>query len=208
MKGEIKDKLRRPAGKILLGGAGALLVLWVVTLGTGLLSDGPAASDTQADAVVQKLEGNLGDAQAKLATQHTARLVQLPGMDIERVNRDRATGRSLLLSLTDSSTSTRTVKEQQVLLDACHGFLDHRSRVLTIRTRVCESAAGPELLAHGGGSARSSPRRTGSEQRCQERVPGLHLLHLSQRGTALPQADRVSKAATASARTPEDPDET
>ncbi|WP_405749010.1 hypothetical protein OG232_03735 [Streptomyces sp. NBC_01411] len=131
MKEEIKDKLRQHAGKILLGGTGALLALSVVSLGAGLLSDGPAASDAQADAVVQKLESNLGHARAKLATQHTALLVQLPGMDIERVNRDRATGRSLLLSLTDSSTSTRTVKEQQVLLDARYGFLDHKSRVLT-----------------------------------------------------------------------------
>ncbi|TLS46069.1 hypothetical protein FE633_10990 [Streptomyces montanus] len=131
MNEEIKDKLRQHAGKILLGGTGALLALSVVTLGASLLSDGPAASDTQVDAVVQKLESNLGDAQAKLATQHTALLVQLPGMDIERVNRDRATGRSLLLSLTDSSTSTRTVKEQQVLLDARYDFLDHKSRVLT-----------------------------------------------------------------------------
>lgn len=131
MNEEVRDKLRQHAGKILLGGTGALLVLSVVTLGAGLLSDGPAASDTQADAVVQKLEGNLGDAQAKLATQHAALLVQLPGMDIERVNRDRSTGRSLLLSLTDSSTSTRTVKEQQVLLDARYDFLDHKSRVLT-----------------------------------------------------------------------------
>jgi len=128
---EIKDKLRQHAGKILLGGTGALLALSVVTLGASLLSDGPAASDTQADAVVQKLEGNLGDARAKLATQHTALLVQLPGMDTERVNRDRATGRPLLLSLTDSSASTRTVKEQQVLLDARYDFLDHKSRVLT-----------------------------------------------------------------------------
>lgn len=131
MNEETKDKLRQHAGKILLGGTGALLALSVVTLGASLLSDGPASSDTQADAVVQKLESNLSDAQAKLATQHTALLVQLPGMDIERVNRDRATGRSLLLSLTDSSTSTRTVKEQQVLLDARYDFLDHKSRVLT-----------------------------------------------------------------------------
>lgn len=130
MKEEIKDKLRQHAGKILLGGTGALLALSVVTLGASLLSDGPAASGTQADAVVHKLEGSLGDARAKLATQHTALLVQLP-VDIKRVNRDRATGRSLLLSLTDSSASTRTVKEQQVRLDARYAVLDHKSRVLT-----------------------------------------------------------------------------
>ncbi|MFD4681263.1 hypothetical protein [Streptomyces sp. NPDC058461] len=82
-------------------------------------------------AMSQSTLRNLDDARAKLATQHTALLVQLPGVDIERVNRDRATGRSLLLSLTDSSASTRTVKEQQVLLDASYGVLDHKSRVRT-----------------------------------------------------------------------------
>lgn len=131
MNEEIKDKLRQHAWKILLGGTGALLALSVFTLGSSLLSGGPAATDTQADALVQKLEGNLGNAQTKLATQHAALLAQLPGMDIERVNRDRATGRSLLLSLTDSSASTRTVNEQQMLLDARYDFLDHESRVLT-----------------------------------------------------------------------------
>ncbi|WP_030559181.1 hypothetical protein [Streptomyces aureocirculatus] len=131
MKEKIPDRLRQHAGKILLAGSGALLALSVVTLGASLLSDGPAASDTQADVVVQQLEGNLGDARAELATQHTALLAQLPDMDIERVNRDGATGRSLLLSLTNSSASTRTVTEQQVLLDARYGFLDHKSRVLT-----------------------------------------------------------------------------
>ncbi|MFE1409550.1 hypothetical protein ACFW6F_01830 [Streptomyces sp. NPDC058746] len=131
MKEEINDKLRLHAGRILLGGTGALLALSVVTLGAGLLSDGPAVSDIQDNAVVQKLEGDLNDARTELAARHTALLAQLPGVDIERVNRDRTTGRSLLLGLTDSSASSRTVKEQQALLDARYGFLDHESRVLT-----------------------------------------------------------------------------
>ncbi|MYR60067.1 hypothetical protein GTY54_28830 [Streptomyces sp. SID625] len=131
MNEEIKVKLRRHTGKLFLGDSGALLALSVVTLGADLLSDPPAASGTQADAVVQKLESHLGDAQAKLAAQHTALLAELPGMDIERVTRDRVTSRSLPLSLTDSSPSARTVRKQQVLLDGCYGFLDHRSRVLT-----------------------------------------------------------------------------
>ncbi|MER6520106.1 hypothetical protein ABT246_25030 [Streptomyces sp. NPDC001553] len=123
MNEEIKDKLRQHAGKVLLGGTGALLALSVFTLGSSLLSDGPATTDTRAD-------GNLSDAQTKLAMRHATLLAQLPGMNIERVNRDRTTGRSLVLSLTDSSASTRAVKEQQVLFDARYGFLDHESRVL------------------------------------------------------------------------------
>ncbi|MFJ4316669.1 hypothetical protein ACIP46_15445 [Streptomyces lavendulae] len=131
MKGEINDKLRLHAGRILLGGTGALLALSVVTLGARLLSDGSAVPDIQDNAVVQNLEGNLSDARTEFAARHTALLAQLPGVDIERVNRDRTTGRSLLLGLTDSSASSRTVKEQQALLDARYGFLDHESRVLT-----------------------------------------------------------------------------
>ncbi|MGW2984297.1 hypothetical protein [Streptomyces goshikiensis] len=131
MNEEIKDRLHQHARKMLLGGTGALLALSVFTLASGLLSNGPATTDTQADALIQKLEGSLGDAKTKLAAQHSALLAQLPGMDIERVNRDRATGRSLLLSLIDSSASTQTVKEQQELLDARYAFLDHGSRALT-----------------------------------------------------------------------------
>ncbi|MFK0154236.1 hypothetical protein ACIQVK_19450 [Streptomyces sp. NPDC090493] len=48
--------LRQHAGKILLIGTRALLALSVVPLGAGLPNDSPAASGTQADAVVQKLE--------------------------------------------------------------------------------------------------------------------------------------------------------
>ncbi|MEU7156130.1 hypothetical protein AB0A98_06750 [Streptomyces chrestomyceticus] len=131
MNEEIKDRLRQHAGKFLIGGTRALLALSAVTLGASLLSGRPTASDSQAEAVVQKLEGKLRDARAKLATQHAALLAQLPGVDIERVKRDRVTGRLLLLSLTGSSASSRTVKGQQVLLDARYRFLDHASRVLT-----------------------------------------------------------------------------
>lgn len=52
-------------------------------------------------------------------------------MDAERADRDRATARSVLLSLTDSSASSRTVRETQVALDARYGFLGNSSRSLT-----------------------------------------------------------------------------
>ncbi|MFJ2778064.1 MULTISPECIES: hypothetical protein [unclassified Kitasatospora] len=44
MNEEIKDRLRQHAGKILLGGSGALLALSVLTLVSGLLSDGTVTS--------------------------------------------------------------------------------------------------------------------------------------------------------------------
>ncbi|MFE4334027.1 hypothetical protein ACFRQM_32830 [Streptomyces sp. NPDC056831] len=131
MNEEIKDRLRQHAGKLLIGGTGALFVLSVLTLGSSLVGDGSAASDTKADQLVHKLEGDLDDAQAKLEMRHAALLAQLPGVDVERVDRETVTGRSLVLSLIDSSASIRTVKEQQALLDARYGFLDHESRVLT-----------------------------------------------------------------------------
>ncbi|MCX5103419.1 hypothetical protein [Streptomyces sp. NBC_00439] len=131
MNEHIKDRLRQHTGKLLIGATGTLLALSVLTLGSSLVGDSPAASDTRPDALVQRLKSDLDKAQAELRTQHAALLNQLPGVDVERVDRDTATGRSLLLSLTDSSASTRTVKEQQALLDARYGCLDHESRVLT-----------------------------------------------------------------------------
>ncbi|MFC9756690.1 hypothetical protein [Streptomyces sp. NPDC056921] len=128
---KIKDRLRQHAGKLLIGGTGALLAFSVLTLGSSLVGEDSAASDTKADALVQRLEGDLGNARARLERRHAALLAQLPGVDVERVDRDTVTGRSLLLSLTGSSASTRTVKEQQALLDALYSFLDHESRVLT-----------------------------------------------------------------------------
>ncbi|MCM2392701.1 hypothetical protein [Streptomyces albipurpureus] len=253
MNEEIKDKLRQHAGKILLGGTGALLALSVFTLASGLLSNGPAATGTQAYALVQKLEGNLGNAKTKLATQHAALLAQLPGMDIERVNRDRATGRSLLLSLTGSSASTRAVKEQQVLLDARYGFLDHESRVLTefvpgwMTVTGATKGAGTTytlgdldinvsrvqgLNYSYTGVARLDPVRVGPAQNSAARGEfAVFTYSTSQDGTVTsldvylassrtrdalaaaarnghPQADRVSGAPAASARNPEDPDET
>lgn len=204
MNEHIKGRLRQHTGKLLIGGTGTLLALSVLTLGSSLVGDSPAASDTRPDALVQRLKSDLDKAQAELRTQHAVLLTQLPGVDVERVDRDTATGRSLLLSLTDSSASTRTVKEQQALLDARYGCLDHESRVLTefvpewmtatgavqgsgttytlMRPRYRrEPGAGPGLLLHGGGPARSGPRRGGSEQHCQERVRGFHLRHLSGR---------------------------
>ncbi|WP_424863105.1 hypothetical protein [Streptomyces sp. MMS24-I29] len=131
MTGNVKHWLRDHAGKVLVCGTGALLALSVVSLGTSLLAGESDEAETQAAQLIAKLEDDLVAAQDALETKHEALLTALPGVDTERVRRDAATGRSVLLSLTDSSASSRDVKQTQVLLDARYEFLDTGSRALT-----------------------------------------------------------------------------
>ncbi|MFD2024177.1 MULTISPECIES: hypothetical protein [Promicromonospora] len=122
--------LRSHAGKLLVGGAGALLTLSVFALGSALLDDGSTEPDDE-DALVQALEADLAVALHELKVAHTALQTELASTETDRVSQDEAVIRSLLLSLTDSSASSRSVARTQALLDARYEFLDHESRVLT-----------------------------------------------------------------------------
>ncbi|MFI9629327.1 hypothetical protein [Streptomyces sp. NPDC052042] len=128
---DVKHWLRDHAGKVLVCGTGALLALSVFSLGTSLLAGESDEAERQAARLIVKLENDLAAAQDALENRHEALLTALPGVDTERVRHDAATGRSILLSLTDSSASSRDVKQTQVLLDARYEFLDNGSRVLT-----------------------------------------------------------------------------
>ncbi|MEW1548337.1 hypothetical protein [Streptomyces tsukubensis] len=86
------SRLRNLTPSVHQADLGSCCLLASGKLTSGLLSDGPAATETQADALVQKLEDDLGDAKIKLAAQHAALLAQLPGLEIERLNRDGVTG--------------------------------------------------------------------------------------------------------------------
>ncbi|MFF1880296.1 hypothetical protein ACFVVC_02340 [Pseudarthrobacter sp. NPDC058196] len=128
---DMKDWVRGRAEKVLVGTTGTLMALSLLSLVPALLADGPAEADATADQSIVQLQGKLEDAQAALQARHAQLLADLPGMDAERPDQDRVTARSVLLSLTDSSASSRTVKETQVALDARYGFLGTSSRTLT-----------------------------------------------------------------------------
>lgn len=128
---DVKDWVRARTGKVLVCFTGLLLTTAVVMMGLTLTSDQNADAENQAGGLIARLQNDLDASQDELRAKHTKLLAELPGLDIERVGRDRATGRGVLLSLTGSSATTRTVRQTQVLLDARYSFLDHKSRVLT-----------------------------------------------------------------------------
>ena len=121
---------REHAGKLVVGATGAVLALSLVSLGTTLSGSASAGPEAQPDQLVVKLEADLEKTQRDLRTSHDRVLADLSGVDHERAGRDEATGRSVLLSLTDTSASSRTVKQAQVLLDTRYEFLDNKSRTL------------------------------------------------------------------------------
>ncbi|MCQ6272050.1 hypothetical protein M8J71_16385 [Pseudarthrobacter sp. R1] len=128
---DVKDWVRARAGKVLVCSTGTLLALSLLSLALALLADGSADADAKADQLIVQLQGKQEDAQSALETKHARLLAALPGMDAERADRDRAAARSVLLSLTDSSAASRTVKETQAALDARYAFLGTSSRILT-----------------------------------------------------------------------------
>ncbi len=141
---EVKTWLRAHAGVVMVSCAGALLAVSLLGLGLNLLSDDSTAAEAKAAKLISKLEGDLGKAEEAFKTNHEALLAQLPGVDVERVNRDRASGEQVLLSLIDSSATTRDVHQTQVALDNRYEFLTPTSRTLTEFT--------PEWMSSTGGS--------------------------------------------------------
>lgn len=128
---DAKDWIRERAGKVLVCTTGGLLALSALSLGATVLDDGSADADAQADELIVQLHDDLEQAQDDLDAKHAQLLADLPGLDAERADRDRATARSVLLSLTDSSASSRNTAQAQAALDARHDFLDGSSRTLT-----------------------------------------------------------------------------
>lgn len=141
---DLKDWLRDHAGKVMVGATGGLLAISLFSLGGAVLDDGSAGAEAQAQQMKAGLEKDAKAAEASLETAHEKLLADLPGIDAERVKRDQASGRSVLLSLTDCSASSRDLKGAQLELDARYDFLDTGSRALTEFL--------PEWLATTGGS--------------------------------------------------------
>src|SRR5207248_2964025 len=138
------------AAKVLVCSTGALLAASLLSIGTSLLGDDSAEVDARAGTLVVTLEGDLTKARGDLKAKHEKLLAALPGVDTERADRDEAAGRSVLLSLTDTSASTRDVTRTQGLLDERYEFLSPSSRVLTEFIPDWMAATGS---AHGLGTA-------------------------------------------------------
>ncbi|WP_030895977.1 hypothetical protein [Streptomyces sp. NRRL F-5053] len=123
--------LRDHAGKVLVAGTGILLAVSLFTLGGSLLGGSTGDTEVRADDLIVKLRKRSDTAETRLEVKHKKLLDKLPGIDTARAGRDEATGRSVLLSVVDFSTSSRNAKQAQVMLDTRYPFLGPTSRTLT-----------------------------------------------------------------------------
>lgn len=128
---DVKNRLRPHGTKILLGCTSVLLAVSAVSFGANAFGGDTQASDEEVAQKVEQLQGELDTAQSELQTTHDKLLADLPGADVERAQRDRASGRAVLLNLTSTSSSSRDVLGEQRRLDAQYTVFDNHSRTLT-----------------------------------------------------------------------------
>ena len=127
----LKDWLRNHAGKTFIGATGGALAFSLFWLGGTILGDGPTGAQAASQQSRIALEKRAESAEAELRTSHEKLLADLPGISVDRVRRDQAAGRSVLLNLVDVASSDRDLKAVQAELDARYDFLDNGSRTLT-----------------------------------------------------------------------------
>lgn len=149
MAEDFRTTVLRHAKAITLIGTSALLALSLFALAGSVFGDDQASADEQAHQLISSLKGDLSTAQDDLDSAHDTVMSDLSGVDVERADRDRSTGRSILLSLIDSSASMRTVKQEQLFLDARYDFFDEDSRTLTEFLPAWMAATG---ASHGVGT--------------------------------------------------------
>jgi hypothetical protein len=163
---DVKRWARARAGTVMVCTTGALLALSLLALGGAVLGRGSEDADANADRLVARLQGDLEGAQGDRDARHAGLMAQLPGMDPERAASDRATARSVLLSLTETSATSRSTEEAQAALDARYDFLGPGSWTLT--------GFVPEwMAATAGGQGKRTPYRLSSVEVDATSVMGL-----------------------------------
>jgi hypothetical protein len=135
--------VRRNAGALVLGGAGLVLAIGALSLGSAVTADGAAGTAAKVADVKQELTAELETAQASLTSVHEELLTSLPDADVERVKADTVQARSVVLTIADSSASRAELAEQQSRLDERFTFWDHTSQALTTFLPVWLENTGP-----------------------------------------------------------------
>lgn len=125
----IKTWLRQHMTLVLVGGAGGFFVLSALFLVVSLLGSGQAPTD-QVTAYKKELRTELVDEQKTLDDAYSTLLTDMGGLDAERVDRDTATGRTVALTMADTSASSMSLGAQQQVLADRYSFLDKDSPVL------------------------------------------------------------------------------
>jgi hypothetical protein len=126
-----REWVHRNNGKLVLCGAGLVLAIGVLWLGSAVTADGAAGTAAEVATAKQELTADLELAETSLTRAHEELLASLPEADVERVKADTAQARSVVLTIANSSASPAELAEQQSRLDKRFTFWNHRSQALT-----------------------------------------------------------------------------
>lgn len=125
----LRDWLSEHKQLTFLSVAGGVLVLGLFSLVTTALGTA-GGEQSEIDALKQDIQAEIDVASDQLDEDYTTLVREMGGVDIERVDRDRAAGRELMLSLSGTSASRLDLAHQQALLKERFGFLEDDSQVL------------------------------------------------------------------------------
>ncbi|SIO86932.1 hypothetical protein [Nocardiopsis sp. JB363] len=143
MKQDLGAWVKKRANTVFLSICASLLALSVTSLVMALSPGDQASSAEQAAGIKAGLVEDKEGAEGELATRHSELLAELGGIDADRIKRDRRVIRTFVLSLAEAPASSRSVRDEQISLDARWDVLGPDSRTLTEFT--------PEWMATGEG---------------------------------------------------------
>lgn len=131
MKQDLGAWMKKRANTVFLSICAGLLALSVASLVMALSPGDQASSAEQAAGIKAGLVEDKEGAEGELAARHSELLAELGGIDADRIKRDRRVIRAFVLSLAEAPTSSRSVRDEQISLDARWDVLGPDSRTLT-----------------------------------------------------------------------------
>lgn len=131
MKQDLGAWMKKRANTVFLGICASLLTLSVLGLAVTMKPGDAATVSEQVTNLKAGLVEDKEEAEAELETRHSELLADLSGIDADRVTRDRKVIRAFVLSLAEAPASSRSVRDEQISLDARWDALDAKSRTLT-----------------------------------------------------------------------------
>lgn len=131
MKQGLGAWMKKRASTVFLSICAGLLALSVASLVMTLSPGDQASSTEQAAGIKAGLVEDKEGAEGELEARHSELLAELGGIDADRIKRDRRVIRTFVLSLAEAPASSRSVRDEQISLDARWDVLGPDSRTLT-----------------------------------------------------------------------------
>lgn len=131
MKQDLGAWMKKRANTVFLSICASLLALSVLGLAMAMKPGDAATAAEQVASLKAGLNEDKEEAEAELEARHSELLADLSGIDADRVTRDRKVIRAFVLSLAEAPASSRSVRDEQISLDARWDVLDGKSRTLT-----------------------------------------------------------------------------